>query len=517
MKIKRFFAEDIRQAMRMVKEELGADAVIMSNKSVDGGVEIVAARDFDEQLIQSKLQKQAEEQQQSSAQETRKFELPDFEAEKNRLHVLSSQRKQSSDGFLPERAPARANRFSSDSNASSTYGNRTQRFSSESSSTIPGGQPNRFSTNSGNVAGRRNIDEYVGYAEKVHLRGNLETVTAKTAKPLGASAAQRPKPVERPMQIAMPAEKQSSASDSLLMEMSRELKSLRSAMDSKLSGVSALAQINPVRADLLQRLAGMSISRKLSVKIANRFPNHTDPELVFAQAQELLAKVLPVANDDLLQHGGIAALVGPTGVGKTTTIAKLAAKFILKHGPRQVALITTDNYRIGAHEQLNTYGRILDVPVRVASSAAELHNLINGFSDKRLILIDTAGMSQRDMKLVEQINTLQQSGQAIKSYLVMSAATEYKAMNEIIKAFDVFEPQASILTKLDEAATIGSAVSSIIENNLPLSFIADGQQVPEDMHSPCARTLIAQCVAELDEESDYNDMNNEAWAAQGYA
>jgi len=123
MKIKRFFAEDIRQAMRMVKEELGADAVIMSNKSVDGGVEIVAARDFDEQLIQSKLQKQAAEQQSSTilgSRETKKIDLPDFEAEKNRLHVLSSQRKQSADGFVPERPPV-----------------------------------------------RRNIDQYVGYAEKV--------------------------------------------------------------------------------------------------------------------------------------------------------------------------------------------------------------------------------------------------------------------------------------------------------------------------------------------------------------
>ena len=137
-------------------------------------------------------------------------------------------------------------------------------------------------------------------------------------------------------------------------------------------------------------------------------------------------------------------LVGPTGVGKTTTIAKLAAKFILKHGASQVALITTDNYRIGAHEQLNTYGRILDVPVRVASSAEELRNLINGFSDKRLILIDTAGMSQRDMKLVEQINTLQQNELSIRSYLVMSAATEYKAMNAIIKAFSVFDPQGEL-------------------------------------------------------------------------
>lgn len=501
MKIKRFFAEDIRQAMRMVKEELGADAVIMSNKSVDGGVEIVAARDFDEQLIQSKLQKQAAEQQASAKMnrssigisEAKKVDLPDFEAEKNRLHVLSSQRKQSADGFMVEHPPVRSHRFSTES----TRSNRSFNDSDIS----------------GTSASRRNVDQYVGYAEKVHLRGSLETVTAKAAKPVVKPAVSKTAPIEKAT------EKQASLADNLLLEMSKELKSLRSAMDSKLSNVSwgAMTQTNQVRAELLQRLAGMSISRKLSVKIANRFNNHTDSELAFNQAQELLAKVLPVADDDLLQHGGIAALVGPTGVGKTTTIAKLAAKFILKHGPRQVALITTDNYRIGAHEQLNTYGRILDVPVRVASSAAELRALINSFSDKRLVLIDTAGMSQRDMKLVEQINTLQQSGLDIKSYLVMSAATEYKAMNEIIKAFQVFEPQASILTKLDEAVTMGSAISSIIEHNLPLSFIADGQQVPEDMHTPCARTLVAQCVAELDEESDYNDVTNETWVAQGYA
>ncbi len=508
MKIKRFFAPDIRQAMRMVKEELGADAVIMSNKSVDGGVEIVAARDFDEQLIQSKLQKQAAEQQAPKG-ETKKIDLPDFEADKNSLHVLSSSRKQHVDGFVADRPSERSPRFPVDRDTSASAGSRAHRFLTDSeASTVP--------------SGRRNIDQYVGYAEKVHLRGNLETVTAKpangstrpTISPVASAIKDRPY-----YQANKPAEKKEAPADNLLMEMSKELKSLRAAMDSKLSSVSWAhnAQSNPVRAELLQRLAGMSISRKLSVKIADRFANHSDPELVFAQAQELLAKVLPVADDDLLQHGGIAALVGPTGVGKTTTIAKLAAKFILKHGPRQVALITTDNYRIGAHEQLSTYGRILGVPVKVASSAAELCNLINGFADKRLILIDTAGMSQRDMKLVEQIDTLQQSGQDIKTYLVMSAATEYKAMNEIIKAFQVFEPQASILTKLDEAVTIGSAISSIIEHNLPLSFITDGQQVPEDMHSPCARTLIAQCVAELGQENDYNDENNEAWLAQGYA
>jgi flagellar biosynthesis protein FlhF len=473
MKIKRFFAADIRQAMRMVKDELGADAVIMSNRTVENGVEIVAARDFDEQLIHNKLQKQTTEHLpdtkdlQPKATETKKVDLPDFEAEKKRLHILSNPRKVASEGFLPERS------------------------------------------------GGKKVEQYVGYAEKVQLRGNSATLAAKIHN-LKATAEIK----ETPVSSVKASDKDDNLSDKLLIEMSNELKLLRAALDTRLSEISLSAKSHPqtIRTELLERLSAMGISTKLSEKIANRFNNASDAKFVFAKAQEMLAKVLPVADDNLLEAGGIVALVGPTGVGKTTTIAKLAAKFILKHGSKQVALITTDNYRIGAHEQLNTYGRILDVPVRVASSAEELRYLINGFADKRLILIDTAGMSQRDMKLAEQISTLQQSGLNIKSYLVMSAATEYKAMNEIINAFQVFEPQASILTKLDEAVTLGSAISSLIEHNLPLSFIANGQQVPEDIFSPCPNTLIEQCVAEMNKENDYTDNGkNQTWMNQDYA
>lgn len=487
MKIKRFFAKDIRQAMRMVKDELGADAVIMSNRSVDGGVEIVAAQDFDAQALQpqtgSAKTADANALEQAST-ESKKPALTSFEAAKKHLHLLSSSRKQNtdtaksgSDLYAAERpTPARS-------------------------------KPSRLE-----------VEQYVGYAEKVQLRGKTEPSIAP------ASAFEPPISTPRINQdlkspITPPETLSNQLSDKLLIEMSMELKSLRAAFDSKLSGVlNTSTPATPFRMDLLQKLMGMSISKRLGIKIANQLTGISDSELAFTKAQEILAKSLPIAEDDLLENGGIAALVGPTGAGKTTTIAKLAAKFILRHGSRQVALITTDNYRIGAYEQLNTYGRILDIPVRVATNPAELNNLINSFSDKRLILIDTAGMSQRDMKLAEQINTLKQSNIPIRSYLVMSAATEYKAMNEIIKAFKIFEPQASILTKLDESATLGSAISSITEQNLPLFFVTDGQQVPEDLHKPCARSLVKQCAAELHKENDYtDDLNDSLWVAQGYA
>jgi flagellar biosynthesis protein FlhF len=588
MKIKRYFAENIRQAMQMVRDELGADAVIMSNRKVEGGVEIVAARDFDEQSVRSNVPTQGREVEpdffkpSKSTRQIKKVDLPDFQAERNNLHVISSPRK--------KEEPV-------------------------------------FSTSSA----KRGIDKYVGYAEKVQLRGNPDAVKhhfdkptsaskpsvpsvmikvpkKNTAKPQPQYAQQMPQresmyeenyhreppepryeqPIYRdeprreaimpnvretraevrneahdlrqqfsakvyedefeefldevveaevyekpkfaemmqnrvePLTVAPVVEEKENPSEKLLLQVTKELKSLRNTMDSKLSSINFARHAQnpnstPIRSELLQKLARMSVSKKLSIKIANRFASHTNFDFVFTQAQELLAKVLPITDDNLLETGGVVALVGPTGVGKTTSVAKIAAQFTLKHGANQVALITTDNYRIAAHEQLNTYGRILNIPVKIASSAEELKHLIQGFSDKKLVLIDTAGMSQRDMKLIEQINTLKENDLHIKSYLVMSAATEYKAMNEIIDAFHIFKPQAAILTKLDEAATIGSALSSLIEHNLALSFITNGQQVPEDMRHPIARDLIAQCVTELEIEDDDYEENNEAWVAQGYA
>jgi len=468
MKIKRFFAADIRQAMRMVKEELGADAVIMSNRSVDGGVEIVAARDFDEQVIQTNLKQQREEER--AANRLKRLDIPELAGDEKPAHLVTSQRKRSNEAENPI---------------------------------------------------RRNMDQYLGYAEKVQLANvNAQKIADKlktVEKPVWSASANEPKkaPQVAPAKVSPPAH----APDKFMDEMRKEIRDLRSMLDSKLSNIPHLPQADeqPVRRELLERLDDCGFSKALANKIANRLGSHKHFDTAWAKSQEMLAKIVPIADDRLLEQGGIAALVGSTGVGKTTTVAKLAAQFMLKHGNRQIALITTDNYRIGAHEQINTYGKILDVPVRVAADAEDLRRHIDSFADKRLILIDTAGMSQRDMRLAEQFKTLQNGSLPIRTYLVMSATTQHRAALEIMDAFQMLTPQATIMTKFDEAVSKATALSALIERRMPLSFVTDGQQVPEDICLPDAVSLIQQCT-QIDTEHCYADnVNYDGWLADSHA
>jgi flagellar biosynthesis protein FlhF len=182
-------------------------------------------------------------------------------------------------------------------------------------------------------------------------------------------------------------------------------------------------------------------------------------------------------------------------------VAKLAARYVLRHGQRHVALVTTDSYRIGAHEQLMTYGRLLGIPVQVASNHKELRSTLNSLADKRLVLIDTAGMSQRDVRLTEQFATLADSGIPIRTLLVLSATLHPSVLDETIRAFSGVALDGAILTKLDEAASLGGVLSTVINRHLPLMFTANGQRVPEDFH-PARADKLVQMAAELSSSLD---------------
>ena len=282
-----------------------------------------------------------------------------------------------------------------------------------------------------------------------------------------------------------------------ITEMRGELKSLRGLLVNQLSGLAwgNETRFHPLRARMLQRLIGLGLSPALARNIAEQVKESEDFEHNWRMALGELSHRLPVQNDDIIERGGIVALVGATGVGKTTTIAKLAARYILRHGKGKVALISTDNYRVGAHEQLKSYARIMGAPIRIAADLEELQDALRKFSDKPLILIDTAGMSQRDMQLNEQLNMLQQGARQVQTYLVMATNSQRGVLNDVANGFAQIKLAGCILTKADETTSLGGALSVAVENKLPIAYFNDGQKVPEDIHPARAHSLVSRAVS----------------------
>jgi flagellar biosynthesis protein FlhF len=263
-------------------------------------------------------------------------------------------------------------------------------------------------------------------------------------------------------------------------------------MENELSGISwrEMGDQRPDSKELFRQLMAMGLSADIAERLMRAVAGQGDFEQQWTKAMYYLASEIGVTGDDLTERGGIVAVVGPTGVGKTTSIAKLAARYCLRHGNRHVAMISTDNYRIGAREQLHTYGRILNIPVRTASNAEELMETLNVFADKRFILIDTAGMSHQDAKLAEQLSMLEGAGRMVTRYLALSATTELAALHRAMDSFSSIRPDACLITKTDEAASLGNILSVVIKSGLPVAYYTDGQKVPEDMHVARSSPLV---------------------------
>jgi len=216
----------------------------------------------------------------------------------------------------------------------------------------------------------------------------------------------------------------------------------------------------------------------------------------------LLVKHLPVVNDLSVVNDGIVAVVGPTGAGKTTTIAKLAARWCMQHGVADLALVSTDSYRVGARDQLKTFARAIGAPLHAANSGKELALVLQRLKSKKLILIDTAGMGPRDFRLVEQLAALKSGAPSARLFLALPAQGEAHALDEIVRAFARATPAACIITKIDEAASLGAVMSVALRHRLQIAYLCDGQRIPADLHAAHGkRVWLARAALALKERA----------------
>jgi len=300
-------------------------------------------------------------------------------------------------------------------------------------------------------------------------------------------------------------------------ELQHELKSMRQFLESELAtlGWNNQRQRDPFSTRVLEGLTSLDIAPDITRALVSRLPRRTaakNPEHI---PLALLVKHLPMLHDPTCTQGGVVALVGPTGVGKTTTIAKLAARWCMRQGNQELALVSTDGYRIGARDQLLTYARLLDVPMHVADGGQQLAQVLQRLRHKRLVLIDTAGLGQRDKRIPEQLDSLRQGLGNARVLLALPAAGEAKAVDEIVRVYGRIAPDACILTKIDEAASLGAALSAVLRRELPIAYLCDGQRVPEDLHDAEDKRLWLVRTA-LDLKSRSRTFRDEGFLARNF-
>lgn len=289
--------------------------------------------------------------------------------------------------------------------------------------------------------------------------------------------------------------------------MMNEIRSMRSILENKITELSwaNIQQREPVKAELMREMLSAGFGAGLARQLIEKMPNQENPQAGLDWIKSVLAHNLSTIGNEneILEKGGVYALVGPTGVGKTTTTAKLAARCVMRHGPSKLALITTDGYRIGAYEQLRIYGKILGVMVHSVKDESDLRIALEELKNKHTVLIDTVGVSQRDKMVTEQIAMLSGSGLNVKKLLCLNATSTGETLTEVVRAYAGSGLSGCILTKLDEAATIGGVLDIAIRQKLGVYYVASGQRVPEDLHVANRQYLIDRAFKLKRETNSY--------------
>lgn len=398
MKIKRYVDSDMRHVLRRVRQDQGPDAVILSNRRVDDGIEVIAAVDYDEALIQRALGRSSGDSPETAA-------TADPDRASGALHVTS-----------------------------------------ESSPNEPSSaEKEAFAFTSG---------------------GDGPDLSSQLAAD----------PTEGPES---------------LLGVREELSSLRELVEAQLAGLlwNDGTRRSPVRAQMLRNLARIGIAPDVANIVVNRLEPTEEVGQIWRAPLTEVAELIPVSDDRVLAEGGTVALIGPSGVGKTTTIAKIAARFSMQHGSDEIALICADAYRIGAKEHLTAFGNIIGVKVHGASTSDELDDLLERLSSRKLVLIDTEGMSQRDQELSNRLAAYAGTEDNVKFYLTLSAACQEAVLDETIREFSKVPLAGAVITKIDEAAQLGCALSAIIRHDLPAAWLSNGQRIPDDLHAAVERRL----------------------------
>lgn len=320
----------------------------------------------------------------------------------------------------------------------------------------------------------------------------------------GVPAAAPAAPAQAPASAPQDPPAAGAAPDALVQGLAQELKTIRTMIEGQLAGFawSELKGREPSKLEVMRALLTAGFGPLLSRQLLDAMPVNVDYEKGLRWARAALTRNLHCVapGDDLIEQGGVYALVGPTGVGKTTTVAKLAARGTLRHGPSRLALITTDTYRIGAHEQLRIYGKILNVPVYSVKDEADLQLTLADLSDKHLVLIDTVGMSQRDRRIAQQIALLCEHGREVKRLLLLSATVHGSTLDDVVSAYRGHGMSGCILTKVDEAMNLGTVLDVAIRHKLPVHYVTNGQRVPEDLHLANAAYLVDRAFRPMRED-----------------
>ncbi|WP_269532226.1 flagellar biosynthesis protein FlhF [Chitinimonas sp. BJYL2] len=483
MVVKKFQGDSTREVLKQVRDELGPDALILSNRQMpDGSIEIMAVADTElatlteDKRTAAPVAKPAPPRTTAAANRAlqRTYALPP-ELEDDEEPTLDAIRPASPPPPAVQVAPRYSHEVLADDDpqatAPKTFTPR-YRYEPPEAELPPPSQARMEPTLSADALPAAPAP----VAPEMPTLAPASTVATPATAPLG----------EHGRKIDTISHE--------VEDIASEIKLLRGLLEGQLAGLawSELKRHAPERLEVLRRLLSVGFSPALSRQIVEHMPTGYSTERGMKWARTALQHNLPTvgAGADIVEAGGVYALVGPTGVGKTTTVAKLAARATLKHGAAKVALITTDGYRIGAQDQLRIYGKILGVPVYAVTDETDLAETLADLRNRHLVLIDTVGMGQRDQRVVEQIALLAGQTTPVKRLLLLSANAQGTTLDDVVRRYHGENLSGCVFTKIDEAFALGSGLDVIIRYKLPLYYITNGQRVPEDLHVASGLYLV---------------------------